>query len=154
LNCELKNVRTGGFYVQARTPQNQPGFIYVNCRLSGAAGGAGDFLARIDPNVFPDSQVAYINSAMGPQVAPAGWLLNNAPVSDTVRFWEYGGTDLNGGPLDVSQRASFSRQLTAAEATQLSDSNFVLGGWAPQTSPFIRSRPVSQTASAGQDAVF
>lgn len=154
LNCELKNVRTGGFYVQARTPQNQPGFVYVNSRLSGAAGVTGTFLARIDPNVFPDSQVVYINSAMGPQVSPAGWLLNNATSSNTVRFWEYRSTDLNGAPLDVSQRISSSRQISDAEATQLSDTNFVLGGWAPQTPPFIRSRPLSQTASAGQDVTF
>src|SRR5215813_4220625 len=154
LNCELKNVRTGGFYVQARTPQNQPGFIYVNCRLSGAAGVTGDFLARIDPNVFPDSQVVYINSAMGPQVTPAGWRLDNATSPNTVRFWEYRSTDLNGAPLDVSQRIASSRQISDAEATQLSDTNFVLGGWAPQTPPFIRSQPVSQTASAGQDVVF
>jgi pectate lyase/pectin methylesterase-like acyl-CoA thioesterase len=154
LNCELKNVRTGGFYVQARTPQNQPGFIYVNCRLSGAAGVTGDFLARIDPNVFPDSQVVYINSAMGPQVAPAGWRLDNATSSNTVRFWEYRSTDLNGAPLDVSQRIASSRQISDAEATQWSDTNFVLGGWAPQTPPFIRSQPLSQTASAGQDVTF
>ena len=154
MNCELKNVRSGGFYVQARTPQNQPGFVYVNCRLSGAPGVTGTFLARIDPNVFPDSQVVYINSAMGPQVTPAGWLLNNATSSNTVRFWEYRSTDLNGAPLDVSQRIASSRQISDAEATQWSDSNFVLGGWAPQTLPFIRSQPVSQTASAGQDVIF
>ncbi len=154
LNCELRNVRSGAYYVQARTPQNQPGFVYVNCRLSGAAGVTGDFLARIDPNVFPDSQVVYINSAMGSQVSLAGWLLNNATSSNTIRFWEYRSTDLNGTPLDVSQRIASSRQLTDAEATQLSDPNFVLGGWAPQTAPFIRSQPVSQTASAGQGVIF
>jgi pectate lyase/pectin methylesterase-like acyl-CoA thioesterase len=154
VNCELKNVRTGGFYVQARTPQNQPGFVYVNCRLSGAAGVTGAFLARIDPNVFPDSQVVYINSAMGPQVAPVGWLLNNATSSNTIRFWEYRSTDLNGAPLDVSQRIASSRQISDAEAMQLSDTNFVLGGWAPQTPPFIRSNPVSQVVSAGQDVVL
>jgi pectate lyase/pectin methylesterase-like acyl-CoA thioesterase len=154
LNCELRNVRSNSFYVQARTPQNQPGFVYVNCRLSGATGVSGTVLARIDPNVFPDSQVVYINSAMGPQVSPAGWLLNNATSSNTVRFWEYGGTDLNGAVLDVSQRIASSRQLTGAEAMQWSDPNFVLGGWAPQTPPFIRSQPLSQTANAGQDVVF
>jgi pectate lyase/pectin methylesterase-like acyl-CoA thioesterase len=154
LNCELKNVRSAGFYVQARTPQNQPGFVYVNCRLSGAAGVTGTFLARIDPNVFPDSQVVYINSAMGPQVSPAGWLLNNATSSNTVRFWEYRSTDLNGAALDVSQRIASSRQISDAEATQLSDTNFVLGGWAPQTLPSILSQPVSQTVSAGQDVIL
>ncbi|HKQ75856.1 MAG TPA: pectinesterase family protein [Blastocatellia bacterium] len=154
LNCELRNVRSGGFYVQARTPQNQPGFVYVNCRLSGSTGVTGTFLARIDPNVFPDSQVVYINSAMGPHVSPAGWLLNNATSSNTVRFWEYRSTDLNGALLNVSQRISSSRQISDAEATQLSDTNFALGGWAPQTLPFIRSQPVSQAASAGQDVIF
>src|SRR5215813_2346673 len=154
LNCELKNVRSASYYVQARTPQNQPGFIYVNCRLSGAPGVTGDFLARIDPTVFPDSQVVYINSAMGPQVAPAGWLLNNATSSNTVRFWEYRSTDLTGAPLDVSQRIASSRQLTDAEAAQWSDRNFVLGGWVPQTIPSIQSPPVSQTVAAGQNVIF
>ncbi len=154
LNCELKNVRSASYYAQARTPQNRAGFIYVNCRLSGAPGVTGDFLARIDPNVFPDSQVVYINSAIGPQVAPAGWLLNNATSSNTVRFWEYRSVDFNGAPLDVSQRISSSRQLTDAEAAQWSDTNFVLGGWSPQTPPFIRSQPANQTASAGQNVTF
>jgi pectate lyase/pectin methylesterase-like acyl-CoA thioesterase len=154
LNCELRNVRSNSFYVQARTPQNQTGFVYVNCRLSGAAGVTGTVLARIDPIVFPDSQVVYINSAMGPHISPAGWLLNNATSSNTIRFWEYGSTDLNGAPLDVSRRIASSRQLAPAEATQLSDPNFVLSGWAPQTSPFIHSHPLSQTASAGQNVIF
>ena len=154
LNCEFRNVRSGSYYVQARTPQNQPGFIYVNCRLSGAPGVTGTFLARIDPTVFPDSQVVYINSAMGSQIAPAGWLLNNATSSSTVRFWEYHSTDLNGTLLDVSQRIASSRQLTDAEATQWSDPTFVLGGWTPQTLPFIQSQPASQAVSAGQDAIF
>ncbi|HEU4391225.1 MAG TPA: pectinesterase family protein, partial [Blastocatellia bacterium] len=154
LNCELRNVTSNSYYVQARTPQNQPGFVYVNCRLTGGPGVTGTFLARIDPNVFPDSQVIYINSAMGPQVAPAGWLLNNATSSSTVRLWEYHSTDLNGAPLDVSQRISSSRQLTDAEAAQWSDPTFVLGGWVPQALPFIQAPPVSQTASAGQDVFF
>jgi pectate lyase/pectin methylesterase-like acyl-CoA thioesterase len=153
-NCELRNVRSSSFYVQARTPQNQPGFVYVNCRLSGAAGVMGTFLARIDPNVFPDSQVVYINSAMGSHISPAGWLLNNATSSNTVRFWEYQSTGFDGALLDVSQRIPSSRQLTGAEAAQWSDPSFVLGGWAPQTPPFIQSPPVSQTASAGQDVIF
>jgi pectate lyase/pectin methylesterase-like acyl-CoA thioesterase len=154
LNCELRNVRSNSYYVQARTPQNQPGFVYVNCRLSGAAGVSGTVLARIDPNVFPDSQVVYINSAMGPQVSPAGWLLNNATGSNTVRFWEYGSTDLDGAVLDVSQRIASSRRLTDAEATQWGDPNFALGGWAPQSPPFIRNQPLSQTTSAGQNVIF
>jgi hypothetical protein len=91
------------------------------------------YLGRIDPTVFPYSQVVYINSAMGPHIIPAGWLLNNATAAPNVQFWEYKTTDAAGAPLDVSQRAAFSRQLTATEAAQWSDPAFVLGGWSPVT---------------------
>jgi pectate lyase/pectin methylesterase-like acyl-CoA thioesterase len=154
VNCEAKMVTSAGYYVQSRTPQGQPGFVYVNCRLSGASGVAGGWLARIDPTVFPDSQVIYINSAMGPQVQPAGWLLNNATNSSTVRFWEYHSIDFTGAAIDVSQRIASSRQLSDAEATQWSDPQFVLGGWVPQALPIIQSQPVSQTVSAGQDVLL
>jgi pectate lyase/pectin methylesterase-like acyl-CoA thioesterase len=153
-NDELRNVTSNGYYVQSRTPAGQPGFVYVGSRLSGNAGVTGTFLARIDPIVFPDSQVVFIGSAIGPQVAPAGWLLNNATSSSTIRFWEYGSTDLFGSALDVSQRIASSRQLTSSEAAQWSDPNFVLGGWVPQTLPFIQAPPVSQIVSAGQDALL
>src|SRR6185295_1620669 len=113
--------------------QGKNGNIFVNCRLSSAAGVTGGFLARIDPNVFPFSQVVYINCAMDPHVIPVGWRLDNATTAPNVQFWEYKSTDLNGLPLDVSQRAAFSRQLTAAEAAQWSDPAFVLGGFAPST---------------------
>jgi hypothetical protein len=91
------------------------------------------YLARIDPTVFPYSQVVFINTAMGPHIIPEGWLLNNATTAPNTQFWEYKSMDLSGAPLDVSQRASFSRQITAQEAAQWSDPAFVLGGWVPYT---------------------
>jgi pectin methylesterase-like acyl-CoA thioesterase len=131
-NCELKMVTSNGFYTQIRNVQGKSGNVFVNCRLTGAAGVTGGFLARIDPTVFPFSQVVYINCAMGP-VIPVGWRLDNATTAPNVQFWEYNSTDLNGNPLDVSQRAAFSRQLTAAEAAQWSNPAFVLGGFSPST---------------------
>src|SRR5580765_4362815 len=70
---------------------------------------------------------------MDPHVIASGWRLDNATTAPNIQFWEYNSTDLNGSPLDVSQRASFSRQLTAAEAAQWSDPAFVLGGFSPST---------------------
>ncbi len=132
-NCELKMLTSGGYYTQIRNVQGKNGNVFVNCRLTGGPGVTGAYLSRIDPNVFPFSQVIYINCAIGPQVIPAGWLLNNATMAPDVQFWEYNSTDLNGAPLDVSLRAPFSRQLTVTEAAQWSDPSFVLGGWAPST---------------------
>jgi pectin methylesterase-like acyl-CoA thioesterase len=132
-NCELKMLTSNGFYTQIRNVSGKNGNVYVNCRLTAPAGVTGGWLGRIDPTVFPFSQVVYINTQMGTQITPAGWLLNNATTAPNVQFWEYNSTDPNGVPIDVSQRAPFSRQLTAAEAAQWSDPSFVLGGWVPST---------------------
>jgi pectin methylesterase-like acyl-CoA thioesterase len=129
-NCELKAVTSGGFYAQVRSDQGRSGNVYVNCRLTGAPGVSGVYLARIDPIVFPYSQVVFINCAMDSHIAASGWLLNNASTAPSVRFWEYNSTDLNGSPLNVGARLSVSRQLAADEAAQWSDPTFVLGGWA------------------------
>jgi pectin methylesterase-like acyl-CoA thioesterase len=133
-NTELKMLSSGAYFTQIRNPQGRNGNVFVNCRLTGASGITNSYLTRIDPNVFPYSQVVFINTAMQPQVViPAGWLLNNATIAPNVQFWEYNSTDLSGAPLNVSGRAPFSRQLTSAEAAQWSNPSFVLGGWVPQT---------------------
>jgi pectin methylesterase-like acyl-CoA thioesterase len=132
-NDQLQAVTSGGYYTQIRNGQGQNGNVYVNCQLTAAAGVTGSYLGRIDPTVFPYSQVVYINSQMGPHILPVGWLLNNSNSAPNVQFWEYGSTDLNGNPLDVSQRLNVSQQISAAQAAQWSDPGFVLGGWVPFT---------------------
>jgi pectin methylesterase-like acyl-CoA thioesterase len=132
-NCELKMLSTNGIYTQIRNVQGKNGNVFVNCLLTSAAGVTGGFLGRIDPGVFPYSQAVYINCKMGPHILPVGWRLDNATTAPNVQYWEYNSTDLNGNPLDVSGRAGFSRQLTAAEAAQWSDPAFVLGGFSPST---------------------
>ena len=132
-NSELRGITSGGFYTQIRNTQGQNGYVFLNSKLTAPDGVSGMYLSRIDPTVFPYSQVAYINCVMGSHILPAGWLLNNATTAPNVQFWEYRTTNLNGTLLDVSQRALFSRQLTAAEAAQWSNPSFVLGGWVPAT---------------------
>lgn len=151
--CELKMVNPG-YYAQVRNGLSQHGFVYVDCRLTGAPGVTGGYLARIDPTPgnFPYSQVIYLNCAMGPQIDPSGWLLNNATSSSTVQFWEYKSTDLNGALLDVSKRIPSSRQLTDSEAALWRDPSFVLNGWAPQIPATIETSPASASAVAGTDA--
>lgn len=131
-NCELKALNPG-YYTQIRNSQGTVGNVYVNCRLTGTDGLSGIWLSRIDPNVFPFSQVVFINCAMGRHINPLGWLLNNATTAPNVQFWEYNTTDLTGALLDVSGRAPFSRQLSAEEATQLSNPSVALTGWTPVT---------------------
>jgi pectin methylesterase-like acyl-CoA thioesterase len=131
-NTELKALTSGGYYVQSRNGQTGKGYVFVGCKLTAAEGVNNVWLARVDPGVFPYSQVVWINSQMGPHIQPAAWLLNNATSSATVQFWESNTRDLSGAPVNVTQRAPFSRQLAPAEALQWADPAFVLG-WTPRT---------------------
>jgi pectin methylesterase-like acyl-CoA thioesterase len=115
------------------------GYVFVDSTLStdGTAPGA-TMLARIEGDRFPNSNVAYVNCKMGPQIAAKGWLITNStgmPVASldlsTLKFWEYQSTDLNGAALDVSMRDPASRQITEAEAAALRDKATVLAGWNP-----------------------
>jgi pectin methylesterase-like acyl-CoA thioesterase len=138
--CELRALSrtvstSADYHTQIRNVQTVNGNVYHRCRLTPDPAGATNpqyraYLGRIDPTVFPFSQVVYIDCAMGPHVLAVGWLLNNATTAPSVQFWESGSTDLQGAPLDVSGRAPFSRQLTAPEVALWSNPEFVLG-WKP-----------------------
>ncbi len=154
--CELKALDTAGqegYYTQVRNPQNQIGFVFVDCRLTGEPTAKNYYLGRIDPNAgnFPYSQAVYINCAMGSHILPVGWQLNNATTSSTVQDWEYQTTDLNGATLDASKRLSSSKQIDAATAAQYRSAAFVLGGWNPQLAPTIEVQPVGVTATPGSN---
>ena len=140
-NSELKGISSGGYYTQIRNVQGQNGYVFLNSKLTAPDGVTGMYLARIDPTVFPFSQVAYINCVMGSHIIPEGWLLNNATTAPNVQFWEYRSTDLKGAPVDTSKRAPFSRQLSAQEAAQWSNPSFVLGGWVPATLNSVAPQP-------------
>ena len=156
-HCELKGLDTAGaegYYTQVRNPQNQIGFVFVDCVLTGEATAKNFYLGRIDPNTgnFPYSQAVWINCAMGAHILPVGWQLNNATTSATVQDWEYQSTDLNGATLDLSKRLTSSKQIDAATAKQYRDPAFVLGGWAPQLAPTIEVQPVAQSVIPGANA--
>src|SRR5919205_175144 len=108
-NTEMKQLRTDGFYNQARNGSGRNGYVFVNCKFTRAAGISGSYLNRIDPDDFPFSQVVLINSQLD-GVRPDPWQFNGPALAVTaanypnIRMWEYNSRDLNGNPVDVSQR--------------------------------------------------
>ena len=131
--CDIHAVHDG-YLVQSRNRAGQLGYIFVDCKLTGDASITRYALARIDPRVFPYSQVAFINCQIGPFISPAGWVFDGpgaAASKEHIRFEEFQSTDLAGKPLDVSQRIAGSRQLTPAEAAKLRDVATVFGDWMP-----------------------
>jgi pectate lyase len=129
---ELRMVSAGGYLTQIRNRENSLGNVFLDCLLTAEAGVTGGWLSRIDPTVFPFSQVYFIDSLMGSHIRREGWLLNNASAAPNVQFGEYRTRNLDGSLMDVSGRAPFSRQLTAAEADRFRNPAAVLG-WEPAT---------------------
>ncbi len=128
-NCEIEAMHAG-YNCQMRTPDtNHYGAVFLDCSLTKASSFTGHYLARIDPTQYPYSVTIYINCRMDTHIAAAGWLLIVSGDTSNLHFWEYQSTDLTGTKLiNTSSRASFSRQLTAAQATALrSLTNRLLG---------------------------
>jgi pectin methylesterase-like acyl-CoA thioesterase len=113
---------SGGYVVQARTvAAGEPGFVFLNSRLTHGAGPAGNdvpqgatYLARSPGTANTWDNVSYINCAMDRHVAPAGWAgagvlrqpaPNPSPPGAMAGWSEYGSTDLAATPLDLSLRA-------------------------------------------------
>ena len=143
-HCEIKAVHNG-YYVQARNPAERPGYVFSQCKLTAAPGVAKCLLARIDADRFPWSQAAFINCQMGAQVPPAGWEAKGTNASH-LRLEEFQSTDARGKPVDVSRRHPASRQLTEAEAVELSDPAKVLSyhrPWNPgsTSAAVVESKP-------------
>ncbi|HEV2707295.1 MAG TPA: pectinesterase family protein [Pyrinomonadaceae bacterium] len=152
-NSEFKMVSSNAYYTQIRNDATKNGYVFVNSRLTAAPGVTGAYLSRIDPNVFPYSQVVFIDSVMGGHIRPEAWRLDNAVANATstnypnLKFWEYNTRDENGNPVDVSQRHPVSRQITTEEADFWRNPANVLGGWVPElgTSATISLAGLNQT---------
>jgi pectin methylesterase-like acyl-CoA thioesterase len=112
-----------GYNVQARNPNDKPGYVFVDCVLTKEPGVTGHFLGRTGKD---GDQVIYIDCRMDDHIAPAGW----SGASNGLGWWEYASTDLAGTPIDASRR-NFSRQLSEAQAATFREVSYVLGGWNP-----------------------
>ncbi len=129
-NTELKALSRSnqGYYSQIRNGSTSYGNVYVNCRLTKAPTVTNvSLLNRIDPDVFPYSQMVLIDSQMDTHITPVGWQFDtpDLPVTTAnypnIRYWESNIKQLdNVTPVDCSQRHIISRNdcnnpLTAGE---------------------------------------
>jgi len=128
----------GGYIVQARTVDpNEAGFVFLNSRLTHGPGPAGNdvpigaaWLARPGPSGQGD-KVVFIDTRMDTHIAPGGWSLPKviAPGANPGAGWaEYGSMDLNGRPLDLTQRAN-GRILTSEQAARYASRARVFAGF-------------------------
>ncbi len=135
-----------GYYTQIRNRTNH-GYVYSHCIFDGQDKAAGNLLGRIDPGVYPNSEVVLLDCQLTSAVGDVAWLLSNdrGAATPNIRFWEYNSHDAAGKPVDVSKRLAVSRQLTkpadAELIVQYSDPSWVLGGWTPKIPAAIATQP-------------
>ncbi len=131
--CEIRAVHDG-YYLQSRNPAGKLGYVFADCKLTAAPEVKKNWLARIETERFPASQVAFIRCAMGAHIPAGGWLVTGTNTA-ALRFEEFATTDLVGNKLDVNQRHAASKQLSVTEAAALADAGrFLAGrdGWNPK----------------------
>lgn len=123
-----------------RTVQGIHGNIFVDCTIIGTQGNATfarlpDNSGGVMPN-WPYAEVVLINTKTA-GIEPVGWGPVQGPPFDTshLHLWEYNTMDLEGHPVDVSQRLNVSQQLTlpkdAITLKEYQTPSYILGGWTP-----------------------
>jgi pectin methylesterase-like acyl-CoA thioesterase len=130
--CEIKSLNKG-YIVQARNLAGQRGYVFLKCTLTAATGVSGVVLARTAGDGYPYSEAVYIECKMGSHLTAAAWEIDLSDMSH-ILFGEYGSLDASGKALSISQRATGSKRLTAAQADKYRSAAYVLGGadnWVP-----------------------
>ena len=156
-HCELQSM---GPYMWIRNTDANHGNVFVNCTFitrerpvappqspaastpataSPARPPMGAVLARLPNNHglnYPYAEAVLINCRLK-GIPPIGW----GPIEDDtthLHLWEFNSTDLDGHPIDISQRHTVSKQLTkpqdAETIANYSNPAFVLDGWTPTVS--------------------
>jgi pectinesterase len=127
--CHIHSLRNG-YITAASTPDNQPyGFVFSNCRITGETPELRTYLGRPWRGF---ASVVFLNTEMSEVVRPVGWHNWNLPEREkTSRYAEFNSTGSGANP---KARASWSKQLTRAEAKSITLRR-VLGGpdrWDPE----------------------
>jgi pectinesterase len=127
--CEIHSLRKGYITAASTEEQTACGYVFLNCKLTGAADHSTVFLGR---PWRPYAHTVFINTWMGAHIKPEGWENWRNPDNErTARYAEYGST---GPGANQSSRVGWSRQLTAAEVEKLTVPYILAGadGWNPQ----------------------
>ena len=118
--CTIHSKGEGYVTAQYRTSNDEnTGFVFMNCRLTGKDTGKGVYLGR---PWRPYARVVFIECWLGPHIRPEGWDNWRDPAREkTAWFAEYKSTGPGANP---AARVAWSKQLAASEVAQFKREEF------------------------------
>ncbi|HTN19026.1 MAG TPA: pectinesterase family protein [Pelobium sp.] len=121
-----------GSYITASNTRESKGFLFRNCEIIENRGTTKYVLGRPwqnDAATTTDKSTAatvFVNTKMSSVVKPEGWATWDAGTDvSKVIYAEYNSMNMDGTPLDVSSRVSWSKQLNSIEVAEYLDNNIV-----------------------------
>lgn len=122
-SCVIRSLINSYITAAATTPRQAFGFVFLDCRLIADTAAKKVLLGR---PWRPYSNVVYIRTEMGSQIAPVGWDNWRNPENEKTAYYaEY---ESKGPGAAGVQRAAWSHQLTSKEAKRYTVAG-VLGEW-------------------------
>lgn len=148
-SCTIKCVDRASYITAAATTPQEFGFVFKNTTIEPA-------LAKFNNKFYlgrpwgADCKTVFINTKVHPDlIQPAGWAEWNGNDNHKSAFYaEYNTVDLNDSAINLANRVSWSKQLSAFEAARYNHDNVFNfgadGSWNPLswlTSPITPSSP-------------
>ena len=133
-DCEIHALAHPVVMITAQSKRydgERSGYVFDHCRLTAEPGASKVYLGRPWRS---HATVVFLNTGMGPEIAPAGWSEwrhNDQDSLPTVFYAEYNSSGPGANP---KARDPHARQLTAAEAAKFSRQAWLGGedGWDPE----------------------
>ena len=132
--CELHALAHPVVEITAQSKRyegERSGYVFDHCRITAEPGASKVFLGRPWRS---HASVVFLNTEMGPEVAPAGWSEWKHGEADSLPTSFYAEYNSTGPGANPQSRDPHSRQLTPAEAARFSVKAWLSGddGWNPE----------------------
>ena len=131
-SCTIKSLSNSYITAAATRPGQKFGFVFIDCKLTAAAGVDKVFLGR---PWRPHAKTVFIHTEMGSHILPEGWnpWKGDAMFPDKEKTTYYAEYKNTGPGSNISKRAQWSKQLNAAEFKKYTLSNIFndSGTWFP-----------------------
>ena len=125
-DCTIHSVGDGYVTAPATDKGKKYGYVFVNCKLTGADEAKKVYLSR---PWRPYAQAVYIQCELGKHIVPEGW--NNWGKKENEKTAYYAEYQNTGEGASVKERASFGHQLKYLDGYNVEEILLGEDGWNP-----------------------